>query len=442
MPELNSVEEDKSRKEKEQKVRRADNLPIPLLFAITRHTDMGSRRPSVFVSASTFPEHWLRRYVMGDCPAVSVWVDSWEHPIRWILRFLESLLRTFGALIFVNNFWSGILFLVAVFIHNPFSTLIGLLGMVTAYFTAMLLCAPASRLRNGVATFNGFMVAQFIANVAVPFNGTIWNAWLIFPASFFAAISTVIKAAFHSVLKDYKLPALNSPFSITTLCFLASQGSTPSPLFPAGMSPVAQYNNYTQQHYTGSLVARGIFFSISNIYGCDNIASVTLAWLAVLLASPLLFTQCILGSCVGTGIAVVLGVNAQQLASGMWSFNSLLVCGSVGGFFYVWNPIICIVSIFAAAFACVMAGTLYHTLGYFNLPFQALPLFLTDSIFLLAVGAYRANWLPRVETVDIRYPELHWELYHARKKISNSTATITNSTTDSTIKMNDFSHEA
>jgi urea transporter len=72
-----------------------------------------------------------------------------------------------------------------------------------------------------------------------------------------------------------------------------------------------------------------------------------LAWLAVLVASPLLFAMCILGSCTGTGIAIVLGVSAKQLASGMWSFNSLLVCGSVGGFFYVWNVFSCALALFA-----------------------------------------------------------------------------------------------
>lgn len=111
-------------------------------------------------------------------------------------------------------------------------------------------------------------------------------------------------------------------------------------------------------------VFRGIFFSISNIYGCSNMASVTIAWAAVFIASPLLFLQCLLGSCVGTGIAMVLGVSTTELATGVWSFNSLLVCGSVGGFFYVWNPILCFISIFAGTVDILSLYTCIHKVVY------------------------------------------------------------------------------
>lgn len=142
---------------------------------------------SATTSALIFQENWLRRNIMGDCPAISAWVDQWSNPVRWILCFLESLVRTFGALIFVNNVWSGILFLTAVLIHNQYTTIIGILGMVVAYFTALLMNMPSSRLRSGVATFNGFMVAQFVAGTAKTFGGTLWNPWIVFPATFFAS---------------------------------------------------------------------------------------------------------------------------------------------------------------------------------------------------------------------------------------------------------------
>ncbi|OQV21924.1 putative Urea transporter 2 [Hypsibius exemplaris] len=403
---------------------RLNTTPIPSTsnVALQRRTSAGRRSSMISWANMTALRRSVRHYVTGDSPGISEWVDRQSNDLSVVLRFFESVLRTFGALIFVNNVWSGVLFLLACMIHNQFSTLLGLLGIGIAYAVGILMNVPPDRLRNGVATFNGFMVASFVAANAEPFHGVVWNPWLLFPALFFSIISTLIKIALHSVLQHVKLPALNLPFSITTLCFLASQGSTVTPLFPADLFSHPQLANSSTQTYAGSEIARAVFFSISNIYGCDNVTSVCLAWIAVFIASPLLFTMCLLGSCTGTGIAVVLGVAARELATGMWSFNSLLVCGSVGGFFYVWNPFSCALAIFAAAFACVIAGTLYHVLGPVSLPYQALPLFLTDAIFLLALAAYKSRWFVRVEFSEIRYPEHHRRAHLERLKVKNAAA--------------------
>jgi hypothetical protein len=130
----------------------------------------------------------IKHYFMGDCPGVSEWVDSQPEKLASFLRFVESILRTFGALIFVNNVWSGLLFLLAVMINNQFTTLIGVLGIMVSFGTGLLLNVSPDRLRNGVATFNGFMVAQFVTANAVQFSSVLWNPWLIFPALFFSIV--------------------------------------------------------------------------------------------------------------------------------------------------------------------------------------------------------------------------------------------------------------
>lgn len=132
-------------------------------------------------------DSFIWQYVMGDTPGISRKIDQLSNSyLRWTIRFVESLLRTFGALIFVNNVWSGVLFCTAVFIHDPFSALLGIFGMVLSYFTAIFLNIETGRLRSGVATFNGFMVASFIGANSVSRVGIKWNPWLLFPAAFFS----------------------------------------------------------------------------------------------------------------------------------------------------------------------------------------------------------------------------------------------------------------
>ena len=155
----------------------------------------GSRRQSALPSPRrrlpSFGERSIAfiisQYITGDTPGVSDWVD--RQPNRWavFLRFVESVFRAFGTLIFVNNVWSGVLFCLACLIHNQFSTLLGIMGIVVSIFLNVLMNAPADLIRSGVATFNAFMVASFVGAHAMPFvPGTVWNAWLIFPALFFA----------------------------------------------------------------------------------------------------------------------------------------------------------------------------------------------------------------------------------------------------------------
>ena len=75
--------------------------------------------------------YYVSRWVSGDCPAVSEWVDRQPNwlcrviPFGHALRFFETTLRTFGALIFVNNVWSGILLFIACLYDNFYSALVG-----------------------------------------------------------------------------------------------------------------------------------------------------------------------------------------------------------------------------------------------------------------------------------------------------------------------------
>ena len=128
------------------------------------------------------------QYITGDCRGVSQWVDTQPPKLAWILCFFESLFRSLGKLVFIDNVWSGVLFLLACMLHNQFATLVGVLGVAVAYFVAIVLNTPEKTLRSGAITFNAFMVASFVATNARPLGETIWNPWLIFPAIFFSTL--------------------------------------------------------------------------------------------------------------------------------------------------------------------------------------------------------------------------------------------------------------
>jgi solute carrier family 14 (urea transporter) len=70
------------------------------------------------------------------------------------LDFLNYTLRGIGQVIFVNNPFSGLLILLALFIQSPWVGVMGLVGVVASTLTAVLLKLDRGSLRNGIFGFN------------------------------------------------------------------------------------------------------------------------------------------------------------------------------------------------------------------------------------------------------------------------------------------------
>ncbi|XP_055341546.1 urea transporter 2-like [Paramacrobiotus metropolitanus] len=363
-------------------------------------------------------DHWWWQYVMGDCAALTKYVSQQRSldakhrrmilcvPI-WYLVWLIDVMRGFGPPAFVNNPWSGILFVVAVGVQNIYILLFGILGLLCAAVTTYCLNVGRTRLHNGVAYFNGFLVGMFVGSTSAQRETKAF--WFIFPVAFYGCLSGFLKVALDAICHVFHIHTMNLPFSVLALIHLGSQLAMPFAYF-AGTgistqrleSPLEDFNNTLPIPVTARTVTiavqsifdhspqtafHGIFHALGKVYFCDDRAPVILCWAALLVASPLLCLMAFVGAAVGAGVAMVLGVAHDPLFSGEYSLNALLVGMSLGGFFYVLNGYSFVVALLGAALSTCISGFLNHILETMKLPFFGLPLFMTNSFFLLASAA-------------------------------------------------------
>lgn len=114
------------------------------------------------------------------------------------MRFIQLVLRGIGQVMFQNNIYSGILFLIGVFYNYWLLGLATLLGTITSTYTAQFLKYPKEDIENGLYGFNGALTG-----IAV----------LCFFEISLSAVVALIIASFLSSLLMNLLSKFTQPFT-------------------------------------------------------------------------------------------------------------------------------------------------------------------------------------------------------------------------------------
>lgn len=72
-----------------------------------------------------------------------------------LMKFIQSILRGVGQVMFQNNIYSGILFLIGIFYNSPLLGLAALFGATISTLSAQILRYPKEDVQNGLYGFNG-----------------------------------------------------------------------------------------------------------------------------------------------------------------------------------------------------------------------------------------------------------------------------------------------
>ncbi|HRP88616.1 MAG TPA: urea transporter [Edaphocola sp.] len=113
--------------------------------------------------------------------------------------------KAYGQVIFQSEFYIGILFFVAVALHNLRAAIFGLLGSLLATGCAYILKIPLINIFNGLSSFNAVLCAFVFSEKA---KGQI--VWAIF--------SVVLSVIIGAIMTKLSLTMLTFPFVIS--CFL------------------------------------------------------------------------------------------------------------------------------------------------------------------------------------------------------------------------------
>lgn len=118
-------------------------------------------------------------------------------------NYLELFSHGFGQVIFQDNIWAGILFIIGIFIHRPIAALYAILSIALSSFIAYRLGEPVNDIYLGLLSYNAVLCA-------ITFAGNKAENFLL------VLIAVVLSVFIMIQMRHMSLPALTFPFVLAT----------------------------------------------------------------------------------------------------------------------------------------------------------------------------------------------------------------------------------
>lgn len=212
--------------------------------------DFSTRRQSVF--GNRVSEKWL--VFVGDCENINNYLQEKSGKTVFILlQYLNSLLRSFGQVIFANNPISGLLILLAIGISDYKAMLTAILLSSLGFLFAKLLQQDYLGNLNGFFSYNSVLHAVVSVSLLPQLYDSISIAepkfWLFLIMTTF--ISVYVTSALANLLRylgQHPVPCLTLPFNVLQfmLIFCLLNNSMPSKILSNHLieAPVAKTPKY------------------------------------------------------------------------------------------------------------------------------------------------------------------------------------------------------
>lgn len=142
-------------------------------------------------------------------------LESTAQPPATLLQALEWPLRGVAQIMLIDSWVTGLFFLVALALSNPWAALWAFMGSAVGTYGALLYGAGEGVVASGLYGFSPALTAIALGCTFYPpsWRSALW-ALLGATATLFA------QAALNLLLEPFGLPALTAPFCITTWLFL------------------------------------------------------------------------------------------------------------------------------------------------------------------------------------------------------------------------------
>lgn len=219
------------------------------------------------------------------------------------MTFIQSILRGIGQVMFQNNMYSGLLFLVGIFINSWLLGLAALLGTSISTVTAHVLGYSKGDIQNGLYGFNGTLTGIAIL--------------CFFELNYITGLALILGAILSTVLMYFLkkiLPPFTAPFVLATWIVLYSLMFVFNLTLLSSSTPLNTNFNilYASGHGFGQVmfqehVITGLFFV-----------------LAIFVNNRLMAIYAIYASILGALTGWVLDEPISKINAGLMGYNSIL----------------------------------------------------------------------------------------------------------------------
>ncbi|WP_327010479.1 urea transporter [Dactylosporangium sp. NBC_01737] len=301
------------------------------------------------------------------------------------VRFADACLRGAAQVMLQNNPVTGLLILAAI----GWGTIrtgtaeVGagaLVGLLAGTGTALLLRVDATSWRQGLFGFSplltGAALPTFLAAEPV-----LW-AYVVLGA----AVTTVVTLALSNVLNSWGVAALTFPFVLTSW-FLLMGAYQFMRIGPGALSrpalPAATPAELAHVPVTFEFLATGTLKGIAQVFLLDDWVSGAVILVALAVNSRAVALAAILGSAVGTALAIGLGADGTAIGKGIWGFNAVLTALALGAVFYRPMPAVAVYTLLATITAVWVQAALTTVLAPYGIPTLTAPFVVATWLFLL-----------------------------------------------------------
>ncbi len=294
------------------------------------------------------------------------------------------MLRGAAQVMFQENAWTGVFFLIGIFwgAYRSGTSLVAwgaLVGLFSSTLAGVALRLSEEDGRRGLWGFNGILVG-----CAFPtFLGSTLYMWLALILC--AALTTWVRIGFNRIMKPWKANSLTFPFVFCTWIFLLSarmlheipvQGLSAPMLAPDDYSPLASPIRFVD------LLAIWLR-SISQVFLIDSWVTGLFFLIGLLLSDRWAFLWAAVGSAIALLSILLLHGSGIAVAHGLYGFSAVLTGIALGSVFYkpgIYSAVWALTGIVVTVF--VQAAMNAWMLPY-GLPTLTAPFCLATWLFLL-----------------------------------------------------------
>ncbi|AMP00263.1 urea transporter family protein [Collimonas arenae] len=291
---------------------------------------------------------------------------------------------------FQQNGYTGLIFLLGVFLSSPWVGLAALLGVTASTATAWAIGAERHLVLVGVYGFNGFFAGVALGSIFSP-SPLLWMVVVIA-----GALSTLLMHALHRLLGRIQLPALSAPFVCVLWLILFSvihvgrlayaQGPV------AGVSghllsdtTLAWAGQFTNRQDIAGLLLNGTLRGVSQIFYQDDLIAGLIFLLGLSVSTTRAAMVAAAGSFTGALTALLIGAPDLAIFHGIYGFNSVLSALAVITLSQKpgWRAIA--MALLCAAFAAIATSVMIPLSQSAGLPALSAPFCVASWMFLLAL---------------------------------------------------------
>ncbi|MFI6452377.1 urea transporter [Streptosporangium amethystogenes] len=280
------------------------------------------------------------------------------------------------------NQWTGLIFIVALFVGGWQFGVFGLLGTVVATITAYLFGVSwTDRVSIGLEGFCGTLIGVSL----VLYLEVRWMTVLLVVAG--AIAGSVLTSALNVLLTPYDLPTFTAPFCVITSVMVIggpsfsriwAEHARSAPPSATAPGTVMSWHDF----WRGTLSGVGqVFFQNQWYVGLIFLVGLFVAgWVTGLVA--------LLSSLVGLLTGWVLGAQAADLGAGLYGYNAVLTGLALWGTFVLVNrvsAVYAVIGVVSAAALTAGIGNLFAVTGGHTLTW---PFVLVTWVFLAAIPMF------------------------------------------------------